>query len=576
MLRIRTAAVPLALGAALALGLAACVKAPPPPGQSAGAAGGGAAPAGGAAAAQPARTSPGPAGDLSACPPRTPVLRVGGVSPSELFSPHPMETRFSSTHYTRLHQLPLFGADPLETRVDPAYGAAEAWEFQNGARALRVKLRSGLTFNNGDPVTAEDVAFSIELAGSDFADPQLSGVIQAFGAKAEALNDQEVLITFKEGAVIFPTEMSPLVYPLYVVSKKHHSNGAITQQAFDAFREQPLAAGPYEVVSREAEKFIILRAARKDPLLGCPVYERIEIRNIPETGTRLAQLQTGQLDLAEGNRDLIEQARAFGAKVASKPAANIIGLYFFQTDVPGNVFHDVRLRQAATHAIDHETIARTIWRGEGVKPWGCTWPPPTEIAMQEPSYPAACGTPYAYDPNKARQLLAEAGYGPNNRPRIKLVFWNNYPEEADLAQAMQPMLNAVDFDTQIERIERAEYQRRRTGEGLVNSILFFGPGGRATSLAGAYSVYGPGQGLGPKDDADLIAALNKAATAGTEADYMRAIAEVGKIVHDRAYGPGFFAAGSIWFLSPRVPDWGLEHDKGRAPLNLAALVTKQP
>jgi ABC-type transport system substrate-binding protein len=186
----------------------------------------------------------GPTGDLSACPARNPILRVGGVFASEAFSPHPMEGKFSSTHYTRLFNLPLFGADPQETKLDPAYGAAASWEFSADATTLRVRLHEGLTFNNGDPVTAEDVVFSLEAAASEFSDPQLTGIMRAFGATGEAQNERELLIHFKEGAVTFPTEMSPLVYPFFIISKKHHSNGAITQQAFDTFREQPLSAGP--------------------------------------------------------------------------------------------------------------------------------------------------------------------------------------------------------------------------------------------------------------------------------------------------------------------------------------------
>jgi peptide/nickel transport system substrate-binding protein len=518
---------------------------------------------------------PGAAGDLGACPARSPLLRIGGVFSSEAFSPHPMETRFSSTSYTRLHQLPLFGADPAETQLDPAYGAAQSWEFAADATALKVKLHNGLTFNNGEPVTATDVAFSVELAGSEFADPQLTGVMRAFGATAQVVSDREVQINFKSGAVTFPTELSPLVYPLYVVSKKYHSNGEITQQAVDKFRDQPLSAGPYEVVSRDVQKFMTLKAARKDPLLGCPTYERIEYRNIPETGTRVAQLQTGQLDIAEGNRDLIDQVRSTGARVGTKPAANLIGLYFFQTHLPNTVTADRRVRLAATHAIDHQTLAKSIWRDVGVQPWGCTWPPPSEIAAKDPTYQSICGSPYAFDQAKARQLLAEAGFGPDNRPKVKLVFWNNYPEEADLAQAIQPMLNAVGFDAQVERIERAEYDRRRTTDGMLNSIMFFGPGDRATALAGAYSVYGPGQGLGNKEDAELVDSLTRAAGARNEQEYVKAIVDLARVAHDRPYGPGFFAAGSVWFLSQRVPDWGLEQTKGRSPLNLAGLATKR-
>ncbi len=536
------------------------------------------APAGDELAAAGAPTGP-PAliGDtsLSACPPRQALLRVGAIQNSQEFSPHPIETEFNSTHYTRIHSLPLFGADPMETKLEAGYGASESWEFLPGAKGLKVKLWNGLTFNDGSAVTAEDVKFSIEALGSEFSTPQGGGIIQAFGAKATVLDDLSLQIDFKEGAVTFVTEMSPLVFPLYLVSKKHHSNGAITQQAVDAFREKPLAAGPYEVVSREAQKFMILKSARRDPVLGCPTYDRVEIRHVPEMGTRMAQLQTGQLDIAEGHRDLIEEAKAMGAKVLSKPAANIIGLYFFQTHLPHNVLKDVRLRQAAAHAIDHQTLAKTIWKGIGVEPWGCTWPPSTEISTAEPAYLKACGTPYPFDQARARQLLEQAGFGANNKPRIKLVYSGNYPEEPDLAQAMQPMLNAVGFDTTIDHISRAEQTRRRNQEGMADSIMFFGPGGRATALAGAYSVYGPTQFYGPKDDKDMIEALERTSRASTEPEYMKAMAAVGKVVYDKAYGPGFFASGSIFFAGPKVPAWGLEKSKGRAPLNLAALITKR-
>src|SRR5690242_7237053 len=68
-----------------------------------------------------------PSTSLASCPPRQPVLRIAIVSGGESYSSHPAETRFSSTHFTRLHQMPLIGADPKEERIDAAYGAAESW-----------------------------------------------------------------------------------------------------------------------------------------------------------------------------------------------------------------------------------------------------------------------------------------------------------------------------------------------------------------------------------------------------------------------------------------------------------------
>ena len=506
---------------------------------------------------------------LATCPPRQPVLRVAGVMTEE-FSPHPVETRFASTHYSRLYLTPLFGSDPWEEKVDARYGAAESWKFLPGAKGIEIKLRAGLTYNNGEPITARDVKFSIDLFSSKLADDQMSAALKGIGLKTEVIDELNLRIVFDKGLVTFAEEFSVLVFPLYITSEKHHSNGEITQETVDRFKAAPLAAGPYRVVAREAQRFITLEAARKDPLLGCPTYERIEIRNLPETGTRMAQFRTGALDVIAGNRDLIGQAKSAGASIFEKPATNMIGLYMFQTHLDNNVFKDVRVRRAAAHAIDHQLLAETIWKSTGVEEWGCTWPPSTEISRGgNPDYGKWCARPYPYDLAKAKSLLAEAGHGAT-KPAIKLVYWGNYPEEPALAEALQQMLNAAGFAATVEKIERVEYARRMRANGYANSIMFFGPGGRTTSLSGSYFVYAPP--MGPQHDAEVKAALAKASGATTLDEYMAATSEIARASHDRAFSPGFFAAASIFFARKGIPDWGLSRSKGRGPINLVPLV----
>ncbi len=187
----------------------------------------------------------------------------------------------------------------------------------------------------------------------------------------------------------------------------------------------------------------------------------------------------------------------------------------------------------------------------------------------------ACGTPYPYDPAKARELLAAAGYSASKRPTIRLEYNVSYPEEGAFAEALQQMMNAVGFNATVARVTITERNRRRAAGEHINSILFFGSGGRFTSLAGSYSVYGPDQNWGPKHDPDVVRALKRASAADTVEEYMEATADLAELVHGRAYGPGFFSAGSVWFVRKGIPDWGLEQSKGRGPLNLAALVTRR-
>ena len=517
-----------------------------------------------------AGTAPKAAGDLSACPPRQPSLNLGGVL-TEAYSPHPAEGRFSTTLYVRLMHTPLFGVDPLEENLNVNYGAVE-WKYLPGATGLALTVRPNLTFNNGDPVDANAVKFSIEAASSEFADAQLSGTLKEVGIKDIKVQDaQHLEVDFKGADATFVLEFSPLVDPIYLLDPKAHSNGTISRQAFDDYKKKPVGSGPYDYSSGQAQQFITMKAARQDPVLGCPLYDTVTFRNIKETGTRMAELKTGQLDVAQTDRDQLDGLKSANLSVLTKPGQNIIGLYFFMTYLPNNITADQNFRAAVTYSIDWQSIASSIFKGVGVSPWGCTWPPSFEISQQDPRYQQACGTPYPYDPQKAKDFLAKSNY--KGTP-LDLLMWGNYPEEAQVAQAMQPMMKAVGINAQIKQVTRTEEDTLRQHEQEPNSVLFFGPGERVTSLSGSVSVWGPDQHWGPRQDKDVQDALKKEANAASLQDYVNATVTLGQLIHDRFYGPGFFDAASIWAASSKVPDWGLSKSRGRTPLNLSALTTQ--
>ena len=491
------------------------------------------------------------------------------------FSGHPADNRFNTTHFTELHQLPIFGVDPFEEGLDKNYGVTRDYTIDAGGGGITLKLRKGLTFHSGEPITAEDIAFSFELSSSEFAESQIAGGLNSLGLNSiRVVDDETVRIDFDGASVTFAIEFSPMVNPVYVVNKSAHSNGSTTQEAFDAYRANPDGAGPYKFAEGQAQSFITLEAVEgSHPLYGKALYDRIEFRNVGETGTRMAQLRTGEVDIVEAGRDQVSVIEGAGARIGLRQGARMIGLYHFQTFLEGNVISDVKVRQALAHAIDSTLIKETIFGGVGVQTWGCTWPPSTEISRElTPAYNDACDTPYEYNPDKAKQLLADGGYAPGEL-EVKLTFWGNYPEEADMAEAMQPMIEAVGINAVIDRIDRGEWTKRRADETLIDAVIFFGPGGRLTSYSGSGSVYGPDQHLGPREDAETMAAYAAIAETGTLQEYAEATAAFAKLIYDKAYGPGFFAAAAIWGIGEDTPDWGIERSKGRGPLALMGLVT---
>ena len=205
-------------------------------------------------------------------------------------------------------------------------------------------------------------------------------------------------------------------------------------------------------------------------LLGCPVYDRIEIREVLETGTRMNQFRTGQFDIISGSRDLLDQAKAAGASVYYKPDGNMVGLYFFQTYRKDNVFHDVRVRQAAAYAIDHKLIAEAVWNGVGLKPWGCSWPPSTEISTQEPAVREGVRNALPLRSEEGARAVGRRRLSPPaRRPTIRLEYNVSYPEEPAFAEAMQQMMNAVGFNANVARVTHHRAQSPTRREEHVNS-----------------------------------------------------------------------------------------------------------
>jgi hypothetical protein len=507
------------------------------------------------------RRNPGRQHLLASCR-RASRARVAGVFTEE-FSPHPVETRFASTHYARLYLVPLFGSDPWEEKVDARYGVAESWTYLPGAKGIEIKLRKGLTFNNSEPITAKDVVFSIKLFMSKFAEDQVAAALRAVDVKMEIIDDHNLRIGFAK--IVRHAHAKPT---LCFDDRPHRPHRRLAPRPSAAFAPIRWRPGPTRWHRASAQQLIVLEAARKDPLLGCPTYDRVEIRNLPETGTRMAHSAPARSISSPATATHPAGKVDRGARGREARQQHDRPLHL--PDLRGEQRLPRRARApAAAHAIDHKLIAETIWKGIGVEPWGCTWPPSTEISRQNPAYEKACSTPYPYD-RRAKQLLAEAGFA-TTRPAIRLTYWGNYPEEAALAEAMQPMLNEVGFNATVEKIDRVEYARRINNNGYSNSIMFFGPGGRVTSLAGSYFAYAGG--MGPTQDKDVQNALARATGAATLDEYMAATSDIARLGHERAYAPGFFAAASIFFVRKDIPDWGLKRSVGRGPLNLVPLVT---
>lgn len=322
---------------------------------------------------------------LGAAPPKDTAVIAQGVDPSTLDP----QDHYESTAFNVLLNVyeTLFQRDdnmvlqPLLATYSKLIND-KVWEFG---------LRKGVKFHNGEDFNAAAVKFSLER----FADPRnklkqttLQGIIE----RVEMVDDHTVrVITSKP-------------YP-YLDAQLGHIGAILPPQyTRDKGREiatQPVGTGPYRFVRWIKDDQLVLEG-NENYWRGAPRIKKVIFRPIPEATTRVAGLQTQELDLIVNiPPHLLQLMNWKGRSVAAKVPGTRVIFLALDNSSPGPVA-DKRVRQAIAQAINLDTILKKILDGNGVK---LGIPLTKNHFGYDPSI-----KPYPYDPEKAKQLLAEAGY----------------------------------------------------------------------------------------------------------------------------------------------------------------------
>src|SRR5256712_2622140 len=270
---------------------------------------------------------------------------------------------------------------------------AESWTESPDGVTYEFKLRRGLQFHNGRPVTAEDVKFSFERYRGTGAKELQTRVRQV-----EAVNPVMVRFHLKEPWPDFMTFYGTTATAAGIVVPKKY----ITQVGDDGFRKAPIGAGPYKFVSHMPGVEVVLEAY-PGYWRHVPYVKRLIMKSVPEGTTRVAMLKKGEADMAfvlDGPEAENVQREPRLALVATRHAA-VFRIEFADQREPKSPWHDKRLRQAVNYALDRKAISDAACRGF-CPPSGVIVPRVMDYALQV--------EPHPYDPQKAKQLLADAGY----------------------------------------------------------------------------------------------------------------------------------------------------------------------
>lgn len=349
----------------------------------------------------------------------------------------------------------------------PQPGVAESWTVSDDGRTYTFKLRKGVKFHNGDPVTADDVKWSIERA----CDPALASATVAtylndiVGAEAmytgkaksvegvKVIDPETVSITIDKARPYFLGKMTFLCTA--VVSKKAAKLGKeISTPA------EMVGTGPYKIESYTPEQEVTL-VPNPDYYLGAPKIARIVRPVIKDAATRLNKYKAGEIDLVQLERQDVEGLTADPKlkdqiKFFDRPA-----LWYVAMNVRHKPFDDKRVRQAIAMAIDRETIVNERLGGQNKIATGIL---PPGIPGHRDNAPTL-----AYDPAKAKQLLAAAGY-PNGQgfPSMTMTFREARPDIKIVAEAVASQLkDNLGLDVKLKSEEWRAYLEKHNRKQQV-------------------------------------------------------------------------------------------------------------
>jgi peptide/nickel transport system substrate-binding protein len=306
------------------------------------------------------------------------------------------------------------------------------------------RLREGVTFHNGEPFTADDVVWTFDRLLGKF--PELDSTQAArFAAQiasVEKLDDYIVRFTLKQPWVDF--------IPLMAGDKY------MRIQQKDAELENPEAYGQSVAVGTGPFKFQEwvkgdhLTLVRHEGYWGEPAYvDEVVYRAIPEEATRMNALKAGEIDilLAPALKDLEEFESDPNFGVLAADGGNMKRLAYNTTRAP---FDDVKVRQALYYAIDRQEIVEGIYYGYASVGQGIL-PPWNEAANLDQTY-------YPHDPEKAQQLLAEAGYD-GTALEFEIVT-SDATEYVDLSTLIQAQLEQVGVRASILPLDKSAFTER--------------------------------------------------------------------------------------------------------------------
>ena len=351
----------------------------------------------------------------------------------------------------------LFDIDPETAEAKPS--VATDYEFVDET-TLDITIRDDVMFHDGTELTPEDVAYTFNWVASAESEANATGVVERWLDNAEVTGPNTIRFHLKS---VYPLVLRDMGARIPLRKAGTYDEGGEIDR--DAMAQNVVGAGPYKVVSFEPGQELVLE--RFEGYFGkAPAIENIVVRNLPDIGTQQAELMSGGVDwMFTVPLDL---AQSLGATpMAEHLAGPDLRVAFVVLDAAGYTDEDgpltkLPVRQAINHALNKSEMAEYLIGGSAE---------PINTACHPAQF--GCDTSvqdYPYDPERAKELLAEAGY-PDGFP---LELWAY--REKPVAEAVASDLTAIGIDVNLRyvKLESPEPGPRQPGHRRLYRHLGLG------------------------------------------------------------------------------------------------------
>lgn len=365
----------------------------------------------------------------------SPATQVVFARPADILTADPTVDAYGAQREVFVNACDPLVAVGAGGKLEPRL--AESWKAED-PKTYVFKLRRGVRFHDGSPLTAEDVKFTLERILDPKTKSNMAADFEPVVASVEAVDQLTVRINLKVPLVPFINQMPSV----YVISKR-----AFERVGEREFGRKPTCAGPYKFSEWSPNERIVLDAF-SDYFRGAPKISRLIFRSIPDPSARVAALRAGEADLVEGvppdQIAIVERVPHLQIVAIQSGAIQFLLMNTFE-----DPFKDKRVRWAMNHAVDWDAIVKGVFGGYARK-------------AASPILPFVFGykpvVRYFYDPQRAKRLLGEAGY-PDGFAVVMETPSGRWFRDREMAQAIAGYLQQVGVKVEMRTYEWGEFLR---------------------------------------------------------------------------------------------------------------------